>query len=359
MKIKVDCSKNVYKWLVKAVPGWFECKVEPTPPGPTPPGPTPPGPTPSDKLVTDFLLKGQEGSKYTNYAGRTSTLTMANDGDRAAMDKQRLYVVDYLKSVGANCLPMIVCNDDSSANSYCNPFKGSSFVRRLGLRDRTPASGGWIVPRDRAIMPKLSGMRKTLGRLMGGSWGGTINGDYQAWMWYADNDVKMFGRMCSSRGISQIPILFCSENRGGPFTSPAWAEQFVKDMVPFFITHGNVKWICTHLEAEKFVEPGEVNRIAGFIRKYMPGVGICVHATETRFAKCDVDAIAVQMPWHPKDGDAHTPDEVVKVIKSYLDAGAKKIICAEYNWMSEGDKAKAQGKAALAMSECIGAWCGW
>jgi hypothetical protein len=319
MKIKVDCSKNLYKWLAKAVPGWFECKVEPTPPGPTPPGPTPPGPSPSGKLLTDFLMKGQEGSKYTNNAGRTSTLCMANDADRTAMDKQRLYVADYLKSVGANCLPMIVCNDDgNSVNSYINPW--------------------------------------------GSGWGGEIPGakkEFLAWMYYSDNDRKMFGAMCSSRGISQIPILFCSENRGGPFTSPSWAEQFIKDMKLFFVDHGNVTWICTHLEAEKFVEPAEVNRIAGFIRKHMPTVKICVHATETRFAKCEVDAISVQMPWHPKDGDAHTPDEVVKVLKTYLDAGAKAVIAGEYNWNSEGAAAKAQGQAALAMPECQGAWCGW
>jgi hypothetical protein len=133
----------------------------------------------------------------------------------------------------------------------------------------------------------------------------------------------------------------------------------IKDMVLFFITHGNVTWICTHLEAEKFATPAEVNRIAGLVRKYMPNVKVCVHATNTSFAKCDVDAIAVQMPWHPKDGDAHTPDEVVKILQSYLDAGAKKVICAEYNWMSEGATAKEQGKAALAIPNCIGAWNGW
>lgn len=318
-----------------------------------------PGPVPSGKLITDFLLKGQEGSKYTNSAGRTSTLSMANDGDRTAMDKQRLYVVNYLQSIKANCLPMIVCNDDPSVNSYCNPFKGSGLAEAAKLlNDTTPASGGWIVPRDRAKLLAVP-ENAELGKFLGSGWGGTINGDYQAWMWYADNDVGMFGRMCSSRGISQIPILFCSENRGGPFTNPSWAEQFVKDMTPFFITHGNVKWICTHLEAEKFVDPAEVNRIAGFVRKYMPGVGICVHATNTSFAKCDVDAISVQMPWHPKDGDAHSPDEVVKVLKSYLSAGAKKIIAGEYNWNSEGATAKAQGQAALTIPECIGAWCGW
>jgi len=310
---------KIPSWLQKIVDqikNFFKPTPTPTP-DPTP-GPTP-DPSPSGKLLTDFLMKGQENSKYTNNEGRTSTLCMANDADRDSMDKQRLYVVDYLKSVGANCLPMIVCNDDDSVNSHINPWGG-------------------------------------------GSWGGAIPGaklEFLAWMYYADNDVKMFGRMCLSRGIRQIPILFCSENKPGPFTSPGWAEQFLKDMKPFWIDHGNVQWICTHLEAEKFVSPSEVNRIAGLVRKCVPGVKVCVHATNTSFAGCDVDAVAVQMPWHPRDGDAHSPDEVVKVLQSYLDAGAKAVIAGEYNWNSEGAKAKAQGQAALKMSKCLGAWCGF
>jgi hypothetical protein len=270
---------------------------------------------PSDKLLTAFLLPGQEGSKYTNAQGRTCTLSAANDNDRESMNKQRLYLVDYLKSIKANVFPMIVANDDSNKDNYINPFKSG--------------------------------------------WGGTINGDFLAWMYFSNNDVKMLGHMCSDRGMSQIPILFCSENNGGPFTNPSWAEQMIKDLRLFFITNGNVKWICTHLEAEKFVTPNEVNRIAGFVRKYMPEVKICVHATNTSFAKCDVDAVCVQAPWHPRDGDLHSPEEVVNDLKRYLSAGAKRIIAGEYNWNSENSKAKAQGQAALKMPECLGAWCGW
>lgn len=305
--------------MVSATAVWQNDVIEPVPvPDPTP-GPTPdPVPGPSGKLVTAFLLPGQKGSKYTNGEGRTSTLCMANDADRTAMDGQRLYVVNYLQSIKANVLPMIVTNDDTSPNSYINPW--------------------------------------------GNGWGGPIPSaklEFLAWMYFKNNDRKMFGAMCSDRGISQIPILFCSENKGGPLSSPAWAEQFIKDLKPFFLDNGNVKWVCTHLEAEKFVTPAEVNRIAGFVRKYMPGVGVCVHATVPEFAKCDVDAVAVQAPWHPRDGNSHTPDEVVRDLQRYLDNGAKAVIAGEYNWNSESDMAKAQGQVALKMSKCLGAWTGF
>ena len=273
---------------------------------------------PSGKLLTAFLLPGKPGSKYTNSAGRDSTLCMFNDGDRIAMDAEREYIVNYLQSIKANCLPMIICNTDTSKDSYVTPF-----------------SGGWG--------SDISGAKS----------------EYVAWLFYSDNDPKMFGKMCSSRGISQIPILFCSEDRGGPFSNPSWAEKMIKDLVPYFITHGNVKWICTHLEAEKFVTPDEVNRIAGLVKKYMPGVGTMVHCTNTSFAKCDVDAVCVQCDWHPRDGDLHQPQEVVDTLQGYLNDGARKVIAGEYNWNSEGAKAKAQGQAALTMSNCIGAWCGW
>ena len=308
--MNIDCTNSFYAWLAKTLPKFFKCKVQPVPPGPTPPGPVP-----SDKLLTAFLLPAQAGSKYTNSAGRTCTLTAINDNDRTAMTKQRLYLADYLHGIGANCIPMVICNDDGNRDNYCTPFKSG--------------------------------------------WGGTTNGDFLAWCFFIDNDRAMYGAICQARGISQLPVLFCSENNGGPFSKPDWAEQMLQDMRLFWITHGNVKWICTHLEAEKFVTPSEVNRIAGLVRKCIPEVKVCVHATNTSFAKCDVDAIAVQMPWHPKDGDAHTPDEVVKVLQSYLDAGAKQVICAEYNWFSENATAKAQGRAALAMSKCIGAWNGF
>lgn len=278
-------------------------------------------PNPSGKLLTAFLLPGKPGSKYTNSAGRDSTLCFCNDNDRTAMNDERDYLINYLKSIRANCIPMIINNDDGgSKDSYINPWGN-------------------------------------------GKWGGPIPSaklEYLAWMHYKDNDKLMYGYKCENAGLSQLPILFCSENRGGPFSNPSWAEQFIKDMVPFWIQHGNVKWICTHLEAEKFVTPDEVNRIAGLVKKYMPNVGTMVHATNTDFAKCNVDAVAVQMPWHPKDGDSKDPSEVVKVLQTYFDAGSKHLICSEYNWNSEGARAKAQGQAALNMSNnVIGVWNGW
>ena len=180
-----------------------------------------------------------------------------------------------------------------------------------------------------------------------------------AWMFFRDNDSQMYGAICQARGINQLPILFCSENKSGELSSPAWADQMIHDMTPFWTTHGNVTWICTHIEAEKFVTPAEVNRIAGLVRKYMPNVKVCVHATNTSYARCDVDAIAVQMQWSPVQGNSHTPDEVTKVLQGYLDAGAKQVICADYNWWSEQATAKAQGQAALKMTNCIGAWNGF
>jgi hypothetical protein len=283
-------------------------------------------PNPSEKLLTAFLLPGKKGSKFTNSAGRDSTLNMAWDGngdsDRKDMDGEREYIVNYLQSIKANCLPMICCNNDNAPgnSSYINPWGN------------------------------------------GKSWGGAIppaKKEFLAWIYSTRNDKAMFGYMCQSRGITQIPILFCSEDKGGPFSNPSWAEQYISDMKEFFIDRGSVQWICTHLEAEKFVTPDEVNRIAGLIKKYMPTVKVCVHATNTSFAKCNVDAVAVQCDWHPKDGDAHSPAEVAQVVKDYLNAGAKKVIMAEYNWSSENSKAKAQGQAALAVPGCIGVWNGW
>lgn len=262
---------------------------------------------------TAFLLKGKAGSKYTNAQGRSSTLTLINDGDRTAMNEQRLYVADYLKNIGADVCPSIICNDDGK-DGTCTPFKSG--------------------------------------------WGGEINGDYCAWMFYCDNDRAMFGSILNVRGIRMVPILFCSEDQGGKFSDPSWAEQMIKDMTPFWTVHGNVNMICIALEAEKFMTPSVVNKIAGHIRKYMPGVKIIVHCTNTSYANCNVDAVAVQANWHPKDGDAHSPAEVAALVKQYKDAGAKEVIVAEYNWNSEGDKAKAQGSAAIAAG-ARGVWCGW
>jgi len=311
-------------WVTQIVNGvtsiWHvvDGQTNPPPPPPPPPPTNPPPPPPPAATtwggLTAFLLPAQPGSKYHNAQGRSSTLTLINDGDRTAMNAQRLYVADYLHGIHATVCPMIVQNDPGDKDDYCTPFKG-------GL-------------------------------------GGEINGDYQAWMWYADNDKAMFGAMLDARGIRPVPILFCSEIQNGPLSDPAWAESYIQCMAPFWTVHGKVQMVCIAMEAEKFMTPAVVNKMAAYVRKYMPAVKVICHATQTAYAPCNLDAIAVQAPWHPKDGDAHTPAEVSALVGQYKQAGAKAVIVAEYNWNSEGATAKAQGQAALAAG-AVGVWCGW
>ena len=177
------------------------------------------------------------------------TLTLTNDQDRESYgNPRRTYAADCLQAAGATVLPTCLCSDLLGDHRYCNPFRSG--------------------------------------------WGGEINGDFQAWMWRTDNESRFFGSILRVRGILAAPILFASENPDGALSDPAWAEQMVRDMVDFWVTHGSVRTVCIAWHAERFMTPATIKRIAGYVRASMPGERVIVHATAGDYSACGLDGIA-------------------------------------------------------------------
>lgn len=273
------------------------------------------GPQPTGMLNSAFLLPAKFGDKYGGKSGYCCTLNWMCRNNDTNNNEQRWYLLDYLPKIGSNFFPWIICNNDSNKANFSTPF--------------------------------MQG------------WGSTIHEELLEWM-FGDRCPEFWGNQTKIRKMNYMPCLFLSNDPCDEFSKPHdWQEKLVERIVFWSLKMG-VTHILTHWEAEKFVSVGEVNRIAGLIRKYSQNkLLVGTHATKLDFAKADLDFLAVQCTWNPWDGNNYATSKVTETIDSWMNAGAKKVHMMEYNVYSDKPQAKAQGQAALKNKNCIGVGNGW
>jgi hypothetical protein len=171
---------------------------------------------------------------------------------------------------------------------------------------------------------------------------------------------KRWFKILCDNGMTPTPIWMCDDDRKWTSQSLASTHQtcitkFVQEFDQY------VKYWCVGLESSKFTSGSYVNTLAGYFKSAGTTKLVFNHCAWDQgrdlLQASNLDGIAFETNWHPKEGDSHSPNEVASYVSDIINGG-KIAIAGEYNWNCENLIARQQGRAAIAAG-AIGAWTGF
>ncbi|MDD5193956.1 MAG: hypothetical protein PHF67_05245 [Candidatus Nanoarchaeia archaeon] len=253
----------------------------------------------SDKFLTAFLLPASNERSADEKDGYTNSMMFFADYWN---NTQRESTINYLKSIGSNCITMLLVNKDGPVTPYKNGNFGGEFD--------TNKLNDWVT-------------------------------------WF---------KKLNDNGLSPIPMWMCDESSPWSNENNSEHARCIQKLTEVLDEYVGM-WIVG-LEVSEYWSPSYTNAIAGEFKKYT-SKKVGVHNQGTDHAKGNnLDFLALECYWNPWEGGSFSTDEVFSIVQQSITEIKKSVILAEYNVRSNTEHAKQQGRAGIAAG-AIGAWNGF